>query len=81
MYFTYILWSETIQHYYTGSTQDVENRLSEHNNGESKSTRAGIPWEIVYQESSLTRSQALKKEKEIKARGASRYLDDHRKSK
>ncbi|PIS27890.1 MAG: excinuclease ABC subunit C, partial [Candidatus Marinimicrobia bacterium CG08_land_8_20_14_0_20_45_22] len=30
--------------YYIGQTQDLANRLNEHNSGESKSTRAGIPY-------------------------------------
>jgi len=80
MFFIYILRSEKNRRYYRGSTEDVKNRLTEHNNGESKSTRAGIPWNLVHSESFLSRSEAVKREKEIKARGANRYLSDLLKS-
>ena len=76
MYYTYILQSETTGRYYTGSTSDVENRVSEHNTGETKSTRSGIPWKVVYVETYPTRSEAERKERQIKARGARRYLED-----
>jgi putative endonuclease len=76
MFWVYVLWSEKIQRYYTGSTQDLENRLSEHNSRETKSIRCGIPWKVVYSEEFKTREEAVKREKQIKSRGAKRYLDD-----
>jgi putative endonuclease len=33
-YFVYILWSTELQKFYIGQTQDLENRLKEHNAGE-----------------------------------------------
>ena len=60
--------------YYVGSTQDVENRVVEHNAGESKSTRGGIPWKLVRTEAFATRSEAVRQEKNIKSRGIERYL-------
>ncbi len=74
MYTTYILWSRKTGRYYTGSTEDLGNRVSEHNSGETKSIRYGIPWEVVYSEEFSTRAEAVKKEMEIKQRGAGRYL-------
>ena len=76
MYIVYILQSEKTGRYYTGSTIDLENRLQEHNSGETTSTRSGIPWKVVYVEEFLTRSDADRKEKEIKSRGAKRYPKD-----
>jgi len=37
MFYVYILRSEKTKKYYVGSTQDVANRLREHNNGETRS--------------------------------------------
>jgi putative endonuclease len=74
MFYVYVLWSETLHRSYVGSTADVINRLREHNNGESASTRNGIPWIVVHHEEYRTRSDAVKKEKQIKARGIQRYL-------
>jgi putative endonuclease len=74
LFYTYILRSERLGRYYVGSTQDVENRLNEHNAGKSKSIRTGIPWSLVYVEEFATRSEAMLLERRIKARGIGRYL-------
>jgi predicted GIY-YIG superfamily endonuclease len=42
MYTVYILYSSTTQKYYVGQTQNLENRLIEHNAGETKSLRTGM---------------------------------------
>jgi len=76
MFLTYILLSEKTRRYYTGSTEDLKNRLLEHNSGETKSIRSGIPWKVIHVEHFETRSEAVRKEKQVKARGAGRYLDD-----
>jgi len=76
MFLTYILLSEKTRRYYTGSTEDLKNRLLEHNSGETKSIRSGIPWKVIHVEYFETRSEAVRKEKQVKARGAGRYLDD-----
>jgi putative endonuclease len=80
MFSVYILQSEKTKRYYIGSTEDLTNRLNEHNFGETKSIRGGITWKLVHIEKYKTRSEAVKKEKQIKARGAKRYLDDINKS-
>ncbi len=53
---------------YCGWTNNLEKRLREHNEGHNgaKYTRGRRPVKLVYQESCLTRSDALKREKEIK---------------
>ncbi len=60
-----------------GSTDDMENRLNEHNSGETKSISYGIPWRLVHKEGFKTRREAMLKEREIKSRGAKRYLEEH----
>ena len=78
MFHVYILQSDTTRRYYTGTTQDIRGRLKERNAGENKSTRHAVPWNLVHREDFLTRSEALRKEKQIKSRGVARYLADHR---
>ncbi|TDO73057.1 putative endonuclease [Halanaerobium saccharolyticum] len=52
---------------YTGYTTDVERRLEEHNAGQgAKYTRGRIPVKLRHQESFKNRSQAQKREYEIK---------------
>ena len=74
MFFVYILQSDTTFRFYTASTEDLANRIEEHNAGENKSTRNGIPWQLVHQEQFATSSDALRKEIQIKNRGAERYM-------
>ncbi len=64
-----------------GSTHDLPKRLREDNNGESASTRFGVPWELVHCEEFPTRSDAVRRERIIKARGIERYLTDIKKHK
>jgi len=53
---------------YTGITTDLERRLYEHNNAKNgaKYTRPRRPVTLVYQEMAGSRSQASKREREIK---------------
>ena len=74
LFYVYILHSQISRRYYVGSTQDVEKRLREHNAGKSLSTRFGIPWKLIHTESFSIRSEAIVKERKIKARGIARYL-------
>ena len=72
----YILFSKSTQKYYTGSTQDLVNRLLEHNSGETKSIKHGIPWEVVWKTHLPSRTEAIQLEIKIKKRGAKRFLED-----
>ena len=52
---------------YTGITTNVQRRLLEHNKGiASRYTRSRLPVRLIYQEQCLNKSNALKKEYEIK---------------
>ena len=47
MYFTYVLKEKNLNHYYVGSTKDLENRLSLHKLGKVKATK-GRNWDLHY---------------------------------
>jgi putative endonuclease len=74
MFYGYILQSKKTSRYYAGYSEDLERRLQEHNSGESKSTKSGMPWELVHSRQFETRSAAMQWEKEVKSRGIARYL-------
>ncbi|TDH26121.1 GIY-YIG nuclease family protein [Segetibacter sp. 3557_3] len=74
-YYIYILFSDSLQQFYTGSTQDLAKRLNDHNNGWSKHTSKGVPWKLVYTKVYEGRTEALKAENNIKKRGAKRFLE------
>jgi predicted GIY-YIG superfamily endonuclease len=53
---------------YTGITNDLSRRCSQHNTGAAaRYTRSRLPVALVYQESQTSRSLALKREAAIKA--------------
>ena len=51
---------------YIGHTSDLDQRLKLHNEGHSISTKAFIPWEIIYFEEFETKSEAMKREYALK---------------
>ncbi len=73
-YFTYILYSSKLHRYYYGQTSDLLRRLEEHNSGLTKSTKAGIPWEIIYSKSFTTRIEAVQFEQKLKKARNKKYI-------
>jgi putative endonuclease len=51
---------------YTGSCEALDKRLAQHNAGQSKSTRHGIPWTLVFNETFATRAEAVRRERYLK---------------
>lgn len=66
MFYTYIIFSKTLDKYYTGSCENIENRLNDHLNSKSTYTKVAKDWIIVYFENFDSRSLAVKREMEIK---------------
>jgi putative endonuclease len=66
MYSTYILLCQDGS-YYTGSTNDIKKRFKEHLAGKgARYTKSHKPVKIIYKEKFATKSEALKREAEIK---------------
>jgi putative endonuclease len=57
-YFTYILFSQKLQKYYVGSTNNLIKRLERHNLGHTTFTKTGIPWVLVFYEKFDSRPDA-----------------------
>ena len=74
-YFTYIIYSKSIDRYYIGYTHDLTLRLSRHNSGSSRSTKSGIPWILVYYEEFETKSKAIKRENYIKKMKSKEFIE------
>ena len=72
----YILFSERLQRYYVGQTENFESRLNHHNAGRNKFTSKGLPWRFVHKLAVQDRSTAIILESKIKKRGIKRYLID-----
>ena len=65
-YFVYIIESQENNRKYIGFTSDVFKRLSDHNSGKSKYTKAFVPWKLVYFESYSEELKARKRELQLK---------------
>jgi putative endonuclease len=74
-YYVYILHSEKDGSYYIGHTADLDERIQRHNLGKSSYTKAKVPWKLVYREVFTTRSEATKREKEIKHMKSREYVE------
>ena len=59
---------------YVGFTGNLEKRLNEHNSGKTSSTKAWVPWELLYSEKVSTRIEARKREKYLKSGIGKEYL-------
>ena len=76
MYYVYILQSTVTDRYYVGHTQDIQNRLDRHNKKRVRSTKSGVPWKLVYTELFNTKSDAYKREMQIKSyKGGNAFLE------
>ena len=66
MWFVYVLLCED-QSFYTGISNNLEKRFSDHKNGKGGYyTRSHKPIKLIYSEQLPTKSEALKREKQIK---------------
>ncbi len=73
-FFVYILQSMKDFSFYVGQSNDLDYRVSKHNDGFSKYTSSKIPWRLVYFEMFETRKEALQREKEIKRMKSNKYI-------
>ncbi len=74
MFYVYVLYSPQFDRIYIGQTDNIGNRLERHNSGKVKSTNAYMPWELVHYEKFATRSEAMKREKELKSHKGRDYI-------
>jgi putative endonuclease len=73
-FYVYVLQSMKDFSFYTGQCNDLDCRMSKHADGWSKYTASKRPWKLVYFEKYLSRTEALKREKEIKNKKSSIYI-------
>lgn len=66
MYFVYVLRSKIKNWIYVGSTNDVLRRFSEHERGNVRSTSPYKPFELVFYEGFLAKTDAVRREDYLK---------------
>ncbi len=74
MFTVYILQSQTTGRFYVGHTKNLEERIHRHNSGQTKLGRNRGPWKLVHSTAYLTRSEAMRRERQIKSWKSHRYL-------
>jgi putative endonuclease len=77
MYLVYVIYSAKLNRYYTGTTDNIERRLQEHNDGVYKDsfTSRGMPWKIYLVIGDLESKQAYDIESYLKRMKSSAYLE------
>ena len=65
-YFVYILFSHKLNKYYIGSTANIRDRLLKHNRSKTGFTSTGKPWILMYHEAFGSRTEAMKRESQLK---------------
>ena len=66
MYYSYVLLSSKSHTFYFGSTKNLKHRLKLHNLGKVKSTKPGIPWELIWYGAFSTEKEARDFERYLK---------------
>jgi len=74
-FFVYILQSLKDGSFYVGECDDLYKRMSKHSDGMSKYSASKRPLRLRYFELLPTRSEAIKREKEIKRKKSRKYLE------
>ena len=74
MFYAYIIVSSKDGSFYKGHTENLEERLEQHNSGKTKSIKHLTPFEMAYYETFSTREEAIKREKYFKTAAGRRFI-------
>jgi len=74
MFYVYLLESQKDGRWYTGYTNTLQKRISEHNKGIVFSTKQRRPFKMIYCEVCLNENDAKAREKYLKSGMGKRYL-------
>ena len=74
-YTVYIIYSTRLDRYYIGYSENVNERLLQHNTGISDYTAKSDDWELKYTEQYSSRIDAMAREGAIKKKKSRRYIE------
>jgi len=66
MFYIYIIKSLKNGSLYIGYNDDLRKRIAEHNSGKSSYTKKYMPWQLVYYEAYLSKTDAIIRERRLK---------------
>ena len=65
-FYVYILYNRTKNFIYIGYSENLKQRVKEHNDGFSKSTKAYLPMELIHYEAYKNKKDAKRREEYLK---------------
>ena len=74
MHYVYVIRSIKDGQLYTGYSNNLKNRLDEHNKGYAKATKNRYPFELIYYEACMSKYDAYRREKYLKTNYGRRYI-------
>jgi len=69
MHYVYLIQSEKNHKFYVGFASNLKQRIEKHNAGRVQSTKAYMPYKLVYFEGFQSKKDALIREKKLKHHG------------
>jgi len=79
-YYVYLIQSLKDYSWYIGYTNNLKKRFSEHNKGINRSTKGKAPWNLIYYEACIDKTDAKNRERYLKSGMGRRYLKNRLKS-
>jgi putative endonuclease len=70
----YIIYSLKGGRFYVGQTKDIDRRIEEHNRRQVASTKAWIPWKLIWSIEVSDRGAAMRLERKLKNLSAKRKV-------
>jgi putative endonuclease len=74
-FFVYILQSQSSGRFYIGQTKNLVERVAYHNAGYSLALKNRGPWTLIYYEEYPSRSEAVRRESQIKKQKNRRFIE------
>jgi len=76
MFYVYVIYNKDRNKIYIGQTGNLKSRVAEHNKkrGNHYTAKFEGEWILIYKESLATRTEALKREKQLKSHQGREYL-------
>jgi putative endonuclease len=75
IFHAYVIRTIATGRFYVGHTENLTRRVYEHNNNRTPSIRNRGPWELVHSEEFATRSEAMRRELQIKKMKSHRWIE------
>jgi putative endonuclease len=80
LWYVYVLESAKDKRWYTGCTNNLNERIIEHNSGKVYATKSRRPLIFIYCEISLSKNDAYRREKYLKSGMGKRYIKNRLKN-